>query len=89
MNAPQRFFFHGPGRPSTGDNLLKAANRLKIDVWHFAESDDDGFSRLNCEVELHGSFPLSGDKGQEGFALLAALLGQFRQLGEKGGEAHV
>jgi hypothetical protein len=87
MHSPHRFFFHGPGQPSPSDKLLKASHRLKIDVCHFADCEEsEEFPRLTCEVQLHGSVPLSGEKGPEGFALVSALLRQFRQLGNEGQE---
>jgi hypothetical protein len=91
MHTPQpRFFFNGPRGPSTADKLLTGATRLKIDIWRFDRDDDsDDEPRVACDVELQGSFPLTGESGGQSFAMIVALLRKFQSAGDGKGGEHV
>lgn len=88
MNSPQpRFFFN---EPATGQRLLTKSSRLKLDVWRTVAGDEGGDDpSIMCDVEIQGCLSLTGDDAVENFALLSALLREFRHVGSKGKEVRL
>jgi hypothetical protein len=60
--------------PSCGDELLANATTAKITLSRWP-ADDAGESSIDCEFELRGQIPLTGDAAGD---LLSALINEFR-----------